>query len=1076
MKNFAILSFPVVILLAGFTACIRQPADAPRPGSEDEGASIRLHFDPRDASAAEQRDWPVTFGVPFPKGLLHQTASLHLRDAEGGRFPLQSEVTARWPDGSLKWVLLDSRIPLAEGVRSYALGYNAADPVPVFTHHGKVEVEENGDTILLNTGVMKLALDRRTLRVFDAVHVRETAEDSWTGLFPEGKSGDLLLVDGEGVPYRGQWEDEPEVLIEEAGPLRATVKLEGWTRSADGQRLGRHIVRVQAFAGKRWVRVYHTFVKTADSEAVAYRTIALELPYYGDRFHFHGAGMENPHGAEGGGSLLQYRHDRFQVVTDAGTADREGRAPGVVTVSSGGTAYTVSRRFFHEMFPAGLDVGPQRLRLEFWPERGRPAEHSGDRLTERNIGQLWWVHEGDRLDFRVPEEIRSFADYRRPDAENVILNAFDANALGISRTLEYVLDFHGKAAPSPEGVAMRHPPLMTVDPEWLAASGAFGQLAPRREAYAELEDALERTLKFLPAMYERMGVFGLWNFGAYNQTYHPSLDFAMVHRHWKGFHQGGPRWPWLAYIRSGDPEIYDFAEIHARHLMDVCTAHWEDAEYNRRMEREDLWWGHNYSQVYRGGLRRYKGLVHWYGGNRMHYNAQVDYALWYWYLTGYRRAWDVAMMKGEFLLRARSRIDDPESSPGIYSRRNGTGRGAAALDLYAATGDERFLEIPRAQLRRFVTEEAREPGLGVNNIYYAPFLNRYREVLGPDPELDAFIVKAARHRMHHWRGRDTWYDLMALAYGITGDVDFLQHGLENAAELLLTRGYGSDPMLEGVLVSPYAGRPGYTAQQWGTFVAALDEHAARTGSRLALEEPQPPVSTHSFSVRTPGLTADGRTQAPPAFVFHVRREEGESVHIPFSFTVSGGDHVDLRLHRISGGTPQVIDTRRLPVEKRKVDYTFSVNAEQPAAAYRLEFSGATLEFNWPLDGDFKKMVMEMPVWMRPEGGLWFKPLSPVDGRAPSLQLSTRIRPDRTVHHFISDAAGNVFFRQTESGRENGPLDRRFALPQEASQGLWHYRATQSGLGGHGTFLSGDILPVISFSPQHFFIPEHLDGK
>ena len=35
----------------------------------------------------------------------------------------------------------------------------------------------------------------------------------------------------------------------------------------------------------------------------------------------------------------------------------------------------------------------------------------------------------------------------------------------------------------------------------------------------------------------------------------------------------------------------------------------------------------------------------WLGaGSTMSYNSIVDYALWYYYMTGHRRAWDVAMM------------------------------------------------------------------------------------------------------------------------------------------------------------------------------------------------------------------------------------------------------------------------------------------------------------------------------------------------------------------------------------------------------------------------------------------------
>jgi hypothetical protein len=51
------------------------------------------------------QNWPVTCGVPFPKGTLGSARNVRLLDAK----PLQATVTARWPDGSVKWLLLDFR-------------------------------------------------------------------------------------------------------------------------------------------------------------------------------------------------------------------------------------------------------------------------------------------------------------------------------------------------------------------------------------------------------------------------------------------------------------------------------------------------------------------------------------------------------------------------------------------------------------------------------------------------------------------------------------------------------------------------------------------------------------------------------------------------------------------------------------------------------------------------------------------------------------------------------------------------------------------------------------------------------
>ena len=59
--------------------------------------------------AANLRALPVTSGVPFPKGALGSERGVQLLDSQGKTLPLQATVTARWADGSVKWLLLDFR-------------------------------------------------------------------------------------------------------------------------------------------------------------------------------------------------------------------------------------------------------------------------------------------------------------------------------------------------------------------------------------------------------------------------------------------------------------------------------------------------------------------------------------------------------------------------------------------------------------------------------------------------------------------------------------------------------------------------------------------------------------------------------------------------------------------------------------------------------------------------------------------------------------------------------------------------------------------------------------------------------
>ena len=58
---------------------------------------MRIHLLEKRATSG----W-VVFGGYWPRGEVN-TASFTLRDGAGAPAAVQSEITARWPDGSVKW-------------------------------------------------------------------------------------------------------------------------------------------------------------------------------------------------------------------------------------------------------------------------------------------------------------------------------------------------------------------------------------------------------------------------------------------------------------------------------------------------------------------------------------------------------------------------------------------------------------------------------------------------------------------------------------------------------------------------------------------------------------------------------------------------------------------------------------------------------------------------------------------------------------------------------------------------------------------------------------------------------------
>src|SRR5437868_1240523 len=72
------------------------------PAAEPLAVSVILDS-PAEARAAQ----PVTVGLPFPRGALPWPGPVTLADTTGRPVPVQAEPLARWPDGSVRWLLVD---------------------------------------------------------------------------------------------------------------------------------------------------------------------------------------------------------------------------------------------------------------------------------------------------------------------------------------------------------------------------------------------------------------------------------------------------------------------------------------------------------------------------------------------------------------------------------------------------------------------------------------------------------------------------------------------------------------------------------------------------------------------------------------------------------------------------------------------------------------------------------------------------------------------------------------------------------------------------------------------------------
>ncbi len=226
---------------------LRPPRPAPSADEVRRGRRALAHVSVRDTAARYRRAEPLTFGVPLRSGQVADASTLRLWDAESLR-PLPSQVRAlsRWPDGSARWVLVDTVVELqARETRPLALGF--ADDVPAVDDPWRVQRREDGG-LLLDDGATV-----------------------WT-LFEPGEDGgrvlgiDARLVDVFGHEYRAEV-DPGSLTWVERGPLRAVARFRGAHRSVDGEGLGlpfhTFTVHVHVRAGLGQARVDWTVENTA---------------------------------------------------------------------------------------------------------------------------------------------------------------------------------------------------------------------------------------------------------------------------------------------------------------------------------------------------------------------------------------------------------------------------------------------------------------------------------------------------------------------------------------------------------------------------------------------------------------------------------------------------------------------------------------------------------------------------------------------------------------------------------------------------------------------------------------------
>ncbi len=556
----------------------------------------------------------ATWGMPWPKGKYTAGTEFDLRDQAGNAVPVQTWPLATWPDGSLKWSA--HAIPAEVGGGSFELKPGvAAAPARALA------VRETADEITIDTGVVEVRVARTGTILVPAI--RRAGRDTLVG-------GRLVLLRQDGPesvaapePFAGRID---RVALEQSGPVRAVVKIEGSHVAAAGGRAWLpFVVRLYCYAGGESVRVVHTIMYDGDAKKDFIRGLGLrfEVPLAGElhdrhvRFSGQEAGLFgeavrgitglrrdpgeavcaaqfegratppladwNPRTtrglhlvpAFGDWSLFQSTADGFEIAkrTAAGcswlTPARGQRAGGLgyVGTPQGGAAFGI-RNFWQscpaELAIAGATGDAAEVTLWLWSPRAEAMDLRGYR-----DGAGMETYKGQLEGLEI-----TYEDYEP---------GFD-NPEGVARTSELQL-WALPATPSRERLvalaeAVRTPAVLMGTPAYLHSCGVFGGLwSPvdrSTPAKATIEDRLDWFFRFYEQQREERRWYGYWNYGDVMHTYDADRHewrYDVGGFAWDNSELSTDLWLWLYFLRTGRADVFRFAEAMTRHTGEVDVHH-----------------------------------------------------------------------------------------------------------------------------------------------------------------------------------------------------------------------------------------------------------------------------------------------------------------------------------------------------------------------------------------------------------------------------------------------------------------------------------------------------------------------
>lgn len=774
-------------------------------------------------------EMPVQLGIPFPKGALHSPDHVRVLNADGDEILSQTTQVTTWApaDPSVKWLWVffftdestEYTVEYGEDVRKTV---EIENPI-MFKNN-----QRSNGFAEIDTGPLKFRIDKGGSGFMDQIEL-DTEGDGFgrgdtiaTGI--DGRGSFLDYVNENGP-------DESTAVIDQhfiekgSGPLHAIVKVEGEYQYSDPEHASSPFVTyIHAYAGKSYVKVYHTITYTGrpdKSEPLngkQHPEIATQTELLIDEeARSEDEGLTEPYDMiQAMGFGLKYNLDgdktfRSELKTgnwwEDGESDFYQSSVGNTkkytvfqtgpdpTVSSPEVNSTDTERIdgFSASISADGEVVKESQKASGWMSisddkfgvsigiRNMMEEYPNELAVDLESGEVYaysWGPDSDPMSFERGSTrndggmVGNFAQGLTKTSETIFYFHEGSKSLPeIKETMDFVLD----------------PPVSHADPSWYGNSGVYGFYASADNNYPKLERAMQYKFDYM--LYNQN--WEPW----YGKFYYGDLKNYFFRDNWYQWANSEPAqdymW-WTNFMRTGQPEMYKMAQAASRHTMDVDNMHWPKETEYRGDSNSSLDWflsekNHQEGSPYVGMGRRHAN-EQWVAM----LSAHVWITGWIssYYLDGYHRGLDVARLTGDYYTKR------------VFGEHGLQGRRLYLsiwnlTELYDATKEQKYLdelnyrvdhalELGKEQVGdRFVIDR-----YGYSQSYLAQGLTKYLEMFDRPDLKRAYLTHVRSLRDVPPRDHDYESYLASIlplikAYDFTGEDNFLKEACSRATNLLI---------------------------------------------------------------------------------------------------------------------------------------------------------------------------------------------------------------------------------------------------------------------------------------------------